>query len=244
MYNSFLKFDSVDFRVAVALIAASAIAWIATYCLMNSIFGMSMNNGMVASALPINALSVFFSSLNLEAFFIFILVWIVSTVAMMFPGMIPAVSVKYKMVDKAGLSSEFAKIGDIMIFLLGYLIPYIILGLGVYFTVLSAFRLGALNPTFSAYTTQIASVIMIVAGVWQFTPFKKFCVKHCVSPLSFLRIHAKNGCAGAFRTGAEHGYYCVGSCFLYMIVMFSVAAMTIPHYGAIIHNNNFGEGNC
>ena len=228
VYNSFLKFDSVSPRVAVALIVTSAIAWIATYCLMNLIFGMGMNNGMVATGLPINALSMFFSSLNLEVFFIFVVVWIVSTVAMMFPSMIPAVSVKYRMVDKTGLSSEFNKIGGVMIFLLGYLIPYIILGFGVYFIVFIAFRLGAMNPTFSAYTTQIASVILIVAGIWQFTPSKNLCVKHCVSPLSFLRIHAKNGFGGAFRNGAEHGCFCVGSCFLYMIVMFSVAAMTIP----------------
>jgi predicted metal-binding membrane protein len=227
-HDSFFKPDSVGSRVAVALIVATAIAWSVTYCLMNSIFGMGMNNGMVSSALPIADMSILFSSLNLGVFLLFVLAWIAGTVAMMFPGMIPAVSVHYRMADKIGLSSKVAKIGGTMIFLLGYLIPYILLGLGAYLTVFLAFRFGAMIPSLSTYAAQVAGVIMMVAGVWQLTPYKDVCVKHYVSPLGFVRTHAKNGFGGAFRNGAEHGYYCVGSCYLYMIVMLSVAAMTIP----------------
>jgi len=228
VHDSFSKLDSVGSRVAVVLIVVIAVAWIVSYFLMNSIFRVSMNNGMVSSALPLAAMSMLFSSLNLGVFFLFVLAWIVGTVAMMFPGMIPAVSVQYRIADKISLSSKVAKMGGTIIFLLGYLIPYIILGLGVYFTLFLAFRFGALIPSLSAYTAQISGVIMMVAGVWQFTPYKDVCVKHCVSPLGFLRTHAKNGFGGAFRNGAEHGYYCVGSCYLYLIVMLSVAAMTIP----------------
>ena len=121
--DSLFRLDSVSLPIAVALFIATAIAWIIIYYLMNAIFGMSMNNGMVLSALPVAAMSILFSSLNIGVFFLFILAWMMSTVAMMFPGMIPAVSVQYMMTEKIGLSSKVAKIWRTMIFLLGYLMP-------------------------------------------------------------------------------------------------------------------------
>jgi predicted metal-binding membrane protein len=215
-------------RVAIALIATAALAWAATYYLMNLMLGMSANNGMVSAALPIAAMSMLFSSLNLGVFSLFVLAWIVGMVAMMFPAMIPVVSVHYRMADKIGLPSKAAKIAGTVIFLGGYLMLYAILGLGAYFAVFLAFQFGAMIPSLSAFTTQIAGVVLIATGVWQLTPYKDACVKHCVSPVGFFLTHAKNGLGGAFRMGAEHGYYCVGCCYLYMIVMLSVAAMSIP----------------
>lgn len=226
--NSFFTPDSVGLRVAIALIVAAALAWAATYYLMNSMFGMSADNGMVSSALPIAAMSMLFSSLNVGVFSLFVLAWIVGMVAMMFPAMIPVVTLHYRMADKIGLPSKAAKIAGATIFLGGYLMLYVVLGLGAYFAVFLAFQFGAMVPSLSAYTAQIAGAVMMVAGVWQLTPYKDACVKHCVSPLGFFLTHAKNGLGGAFRMGAEHGYYCVGCCYLYMIVMLSVAAMSIP----------------
>jgi len=210
------------------LVVSAALAWAATYYLMNSMFGMSATDGMVSSALPIAAMSMLFSSLNLGVFSVFVLAWIAGMVAMMFPAMIPMVSVHYRMADKVGLLSKVGKIAGTTIFLGGYLMLYVVLGLGAYFAVFLAFQFGAMIPSLSAYTTMVAGVVLMVAGVWQLTPYKDACVKYCVSPVGFFLTHAKNGLGGAFRMGAEHGYYCVGCCYLYMIVMLSVAAMSIP----------------
>lgn len=226
--DSFFTSDSVGLSVAIALIVAAASAWVATYYLMNLMFGMNANGMVSSSTLPIAAMSMLFSSLNLGVFSLFVLTWAVGMVAMMFPAMIPVVSLHYRMADKIGLSSKATKIVGTMIFLGGYLMLYVILGIGAYSAVFLGFQFGAIIPSLSAYTAQIAAAVLIVAGVWQLTPYKDACVKHCVSPLGFFLTHAKNGLGGAFRMGAEHEYYCVGCCYLYMIVMLSVAAMSIP----------------
>ena len=70
--------------------------------------------------------------------------------------------------------------------------------------------------------------ILFATGIWQITPLKDRCLSKCVSPLGFFLLHGRKGLAGAFRMGAEHGYYCVGCCWMYMLVMLAVAAMSIP----------------
>ena len=49
-----------------------------------------------------------------------------------------------------------------------------------------------------------------------------------MSPLGFLMNHRRRGLAGALRMGAEHGYFCVGCCYMYMFVMLAVAATSLP----------------
>jgi len=46
--------------------------------------------------------------------------------------------------------------------------------------------------------------------------------------VGFLMTHDERGVKGALKMGAEHGYYCVGCCYMYMFVMLGVAAMSIP----------------
>jgi predicted metal-binding membrane protein len=226
--DSFFTPDSIGLRVAIALIVAATLAWAATYYLMSLMLGMNTDSGMVSSALPIAAMSMLFSSLNWGVFSLFVLTWSVGMIAMMFPAMIPVVTLHYRMADKMGLPSKAAKIAGTTIFLGGYIMLYVILGLGAYLAVFLGFQLGAAIPSLSAYTAQIAGGVLIATGVWQLTPYKDACVKHCVSPMGFFLTHTKNGLGGAFRMGAEHGYYCVGCCYLYMIVMLLVAAMSIP----------------
>jgi len=226
--DSFFTSDSVALPVAIGLIVAAAFAWYAAYYLMNSAVGMNTSSDIVPSALPISGMSMLFSTFDLGVFSLFVLAWTVGMLAMMFPTMIPVGSFYFKTMEKTGLSSKAAKTVGIMIFLGGYLILYVVLGFAAYFAVFVAFQLGAIFPSSSTYSTQVAGIVLVGAGVWQFTPYKDTCVKHCVSPLGFFLTHAKNGLGGALRMGVEHGFYCVGCCYLYMIVMLSVAAMSLP----------------
>ena len=68
---------------------------------------------------------------------------------------------------------------------------------------------------------------MFLAGVWQLTPLKEKSLAKCISPMGFFLTHSKSGFSGAFRMGTEHGIYCVGCCWLYMLVMLVVAAMSL-----------------
>jgi predicted metal-binding membrane protein len=190
---------------------------------------MGMNNGgmMVQQFLPIYGMSSLFGSLDLAVLGFFVFIWVVGMIAMMFPSMIPVVSL-YTGLTSASNEKRSGDSLRVPVFLAGYLALYATLGLLAYLAVFSVFRLSELVPWLSGYGILAAGGILLAAGIWQLTPLKNACVKNCTSPMGFFLAHARTGLGGALRMGAEHGYYCVGCCFLYMLVMLGVAAMSIP----------------
>ena len=73
----------------------------------------------------------------------------------------------------------------------------------------------------------IAGVLLISAGLYQLTPLKGACLKHCQNPLTFILHHWRPGKAGAFRMGLEHGSYCLGCCVFLMALLFVGGIMNL-----------------
>ena len=71
-------------------------------------------------------------------------------------------------------------------------------------------------------------VVLVAAGVFQLSPLKQVCLRHCRSPLGFLLAHWRDGYGGASRMGAVHGMWCVGCCWALMIVLVVAGAMGLP----------------
>jgi predicted metal-binding membrane protein len=69
--------------------------------------------------------------------------------------------------------------------------------------------------------------LLLAAGLWQLTPLKAACLRHCRSPLSFLSGNWRPGIGGAFRMGAVHGTYCLGCCWFLMALMFYAGVMNL-----------------
>ena len=68
---------------------------------------------------------------------------------------------------------------------------------------------------------------MLAAGLWQLTPLKTVCLRHCRSPISFLSAHWRPGVSGAFRMGIEHGVFCLGCCWFLMALLFYGGVMNL-----------------
>lgn len=68
--------------------------------------------------------------------------------------------------------------------------------------------------------------ILVAAGLYQFTSWKQFCLRHCRSPLGFIQTHYRKGRAGALRMGLSHATYCLGCCWLLMLVWFVAGSMS------------------
>jgi predicted metal-binding membrane protein len=73
----------------------------------------------------------------------------------------------------------------------------------------------------------LGSALLLAAGVWQLTPFKTACLRHCRSPVSFLSAHWRPGAMGAFKMGIEHGAFCLGCCWLLMALLFYGGVMNL-----------------
>jgi len=62
----------------------------------------------------------------------------------------------------------------------------------------------------------MSQYLLLTAGIFQWTPFKRACLKSPRSPLSFLMSQWRDGAAGSFFMGLRHGAYCVGCCWALM----------------------------
>jgi predicted metal-binding membrane protein len=73
----------------------------------------------------------------------------------------------------------------------------------------------------------LGSAVLIAAGLYQWTPLKHACLHHCRSPLEFIMTEWRDGTAGALAMGARHGLYCLGCCWLLMLLLFVGGIMNI-----------------
>jgi predicted metal-binding membrane protein len=73
----------------------------------------------------------------------------------------------------------------------------------------------------------VAGAALILAGVFQLTPWKQACLRHCRSPLLFLGHAWRPGMRGAVRVGIIHGAYCAGCCWALMLIQSVLGVMSI-----------------
>jgi predicted metal-binding membrane protein len=90
-----------------------------------------------------------------------------------------------------------------------------------------------LSPMMEARGHVFGGILLIVAGVYQFTPVKRTCLESCRSPAAFITRHWKRGVPGGFRLGAAHGLYCLGCCWALMLLLFVGGVMNLWWIGAL-----------
>jgi len=102
----------------------------------------------------------------------------------------------------------------------------------VYVVLRAADRFAGDAPTAARWT---GAAVFAVAGIYQLTPLKSVCLRHCRSPLgSVVHYASYSGRARDLRVGVHHGLYCVGCCWGLMILLVAVGAMNIPAMVALV----------
>ncbi len=154
----------------------------------------------------------------------FLLVWVVMMAAMMFPSVAPMAVVWIRSVAARPTTQE--RFVGIASFLAGYLIAWATFGIAVYGVLLGAERLFASAPSAAKWA---GVAIFALAGVYQLTPLKGACLRHCRTPVGSLFHYASyKGRGRDLRVGVHHGLFCVGCCWGLMIVLVAVGAMNLP----------------
>jgi predicted metal-binding membrane protein len=90
-----------------------------------------------------------------------------------------------------------------------------------------------LSETMALASMVAAAAALIAAGIYQWTPLKQACLRHCRSPLEFLLFHWRDGPAGAFASGLRHGAFCLGCCWMLMVLLFVGGIMNLAWIGGI-----------
>ena len=158
-------------------------------------------------------------------FFLLFIMWSVMMIAMMTPSILPMVMLFTVLNSKNKKNNKLS--ASPLIFLIGYLVIWILFSLVITFPQYAMHKSGLLNPMMEPTHAYLGSAILILAGIYQFTPFKDACLSVCQSPLSFLMNNWKEGNLGAFLIGYKHGFYCIGCCWFLMMTLFALGVMNI-----------------
>jgi predicted metal-binding membrane protein len=90
-----------------------------------------------------------------------------------------------------------------------------------------------LSPMMESQNPAFGAAVLLVAGLYQLTPFKRTCLSACRSPAEFLTRHWKPGVAGGFHLGVANGLYCLGCCWALMLLLFVGGVMNLWWIAAI-----------
>lgn len=152
--------------------------------------------------------------------------WWVMMMAMMLPSVAPAVLLYAALLGRtrdAGSAGSHAAV-----FLSGYLVAWAGFSL---LAMLAQWGLEAAGMVSAGMMTLIdttaGGLLLLAAGLFQFTRLKSVCLATCRSPAAFIARHHRRGTLGALRLGALHGAYCVGCCWALMVLLFVGGVMNL-----------------
>ena len=150
--------------------------------------------------------------------------WAVMMGAMMLPAITPMVLLFARVSRSRGARTSSA---GPWLFVLGYVLVWSALGVPAYFGTLGLQAFVARNPDAARWLPKIGAVILLAAGIYQLSPLKNACLKHCTSPLHFILYGWHDGHLGAIRMGVTHGAICAACCVGLMAVLFALGVMSL-----------------
>lgn len=154
------------------------------------------------------------------------LMWWVMMIAMMVPSISPTVLLYGALLRRGGSAARVPAISAV--FLLGYLAIWAVFSALAGAAQWGLEAAGLVSPGMMSLTGSApGALLLIAAGLFQFTPLKGACLHHCRSPAEFLTRRRRPGLWGAFVMGAEHGAYCVACCWFLMALLFVGGIMNL-----------------
>jgi predicted metal-binding membrane protein len=197
------------------LAAMVILAWLYLVHARTAMAGMDMP-GMVMLDL---------SNWGLTNLLLLFVMWTVMMVAMMVPSATPMI-LTFLTVNQRR-KAEDRPFVPVAIFSFGYLAVWTAFSAIATCAEWGLHQAAMLSTTMTATNTALNGALLIAAGIFQWTPMKRACLKGCRSPLSFLMSEWREGATGAFIMGLRHGAYCVGCCWFLMALLFVAGVMNL-----------------
>lgn len=198
--------------VVVAVIGTALAAWVVSAAMMS---GMSRMPG---------------AGLGPLAWFLGL--WVVMMAAMMLPSVWPMILAH---VQASAAHARFR--GEVALsaslFVGGYLLSWAAYGVVAYavYRGIAQLELGWL--AWARGGALAAGAVIVAAGLYQLTPFKRVCLRHCRSPLRFIVHEWHPGLIAAPCMGVRHGLWCVGCCAGLMLLLLALGAMSLLWMGVV-----------
>lgn len=217
--DALLRRDRVIFGAG--LLAIVVLAWLYLVHLTRAMPAMEMPGMAMPQSHPWGLADVGLS----------FVMWAVMMVAMMVPSAAPMILMFATVHRKRREQAQ--PVIPTGVFLLGYLVVWTAYAALATLGQWALHEVALLSPTMTSTSPLLGGLLLIAAGVFQWTPLKRACLANCRSPLSFLMTEWREGHAGALVMGLRHGAYCVGCCWVLMALLFVAGVMNLLWVGTI-----------
>jgi len=145
--------------------------------------------------------------------------WVLMTVAMMLPTTLPLLEVFRRLVAQRG-----DRVLLVMLVIAGYLAVWLGFGIAAHGADWIVHEMVERSAGLEANAWVIGAATLFMAGAFQFSRLKYRCLDKCRAPLSFVTEYwrGRHERRNAFLLGIHHGVFCVGCCWALMLLMFGV----------------------
>lgn len=197
--------------LALSLIGWALLAWLA----------LDMGHPVAQLTMPASSL---WTPANLLAI---LCMWAVMMAAMMLPSALPAVVTFARLCERGGERPRFW----------GFVTAYLLVWIG--FSVAATAAQWALqsanwvSPMIVSKSAWLSGSLLLIAGVYQFSPLKRICLANCRTPMGFLLGEWRTGVRGALVMGLRHGWFCLGCCWALMALLFVGGIMNLAWVAAL-----------
>jgi predicted metal-binding membrane protein len=201
--------------IAVAVLAVTALCWLWIVPMARDMYG------------PMTGPSAWMMTGAWDLRYVLLIwaMWGVMMAGMMLPSASPML-ILYNTVARRGPGAALA-LTRVSAMAAGYLLVWLLFSAGATLLQAAASRLLLITPMMETASPWAGGVLLLAAGIYQFTPLKATCLRACRSPLSFIMQRWRAGIAGAFRMGLAHGRYCLGCCWALMLLLFVGGVMNL-----------------
>lgn len=202
--------------VAVSLVLVVALAWLYLWRDAAAMSHMEMAGMPMAGmqhAVGAGAIALTFA------------MWTIMMVGMMLPSAAPAILLYAALVRKNG--ERGTVLPAVWVFTSGYLVAWTGFSLAAALVQVALEQAALMTPMMQSASRGLNAAILIAAGIYQWLPIKGICLRKCHHPIEFFATRWRAGAGGAFRMGLEHGLYCVGCCWVLMLLLFVAGVMNL-----------------
>jgi predicted metal-binding membrane protein len=180
---------------------------------------MSMQKTINILAMPMN------SDWNLNDLIVMALMWIVMMFAMMMPTTFNFLYLFHQM--RTNMASTHNQKTELVILASTYFLLWILFSLLAVTLQYLLHNANIVDMMGVIKNNDIAGILIIGAGVYQFTSLKNICLEKCRNPLSYIMGTKIDGMGSIVKIGLSNGIFCIGCCWILMLLLFVNGVMNL-----------------
>jgi predicted metal-binding membrane protein len=158
--------------------------------------------------------------------------WVVMMIGMMTPSVTPMILV-YARVGRQ--VTESRPVASVAWFVGGYFLAWVAFSLVATSLQWALERAALLTPMMASASNIVGGILLILAGLYQWTKLKDVCLRQCQAPLGFILSHGgfQRATSSSLALGFRHGTYCLGCCWALMLLLFTLGVMNLLWIAAL-----------